>query len=164
MDIQIKLATHEDLGDVTLCVCAAMLKYITVMKKQPKPMLADYNSLIEKQKIIIATKSDKIAGVLVFDTSDEGITIETIAVNPYTQGNGVGRKLISFAETVAVKSGFPYLNILAHRSMDNVKQIYEHLGFRPYDERIVDGYDRIYFRKRLIENGTSQDIEDKIAC
>lgn len=149
MNVVIRQANEADLGYVILCVCQAFIHYIPIINKQPQPMLDDYNELIAGEKVIVAVLDDKIAGVMVLGINDEGFCIETLAVYPVAQGAGIGSQLIAFAEKVAKQSGFTSLNLSTNRIMNKAQLIYKHLGFEIYDERITNGYDRVYFRKML---------------
>lgn len=149
MNFIIRQAIDEDVGHVTLCVCQAFMHYILLIGKQPQPMLDNYKALIDTQKVVVATLEEKIAGVLVLDINEEGFCIETLAVYPVAQGAGIGRKLINFAENVAKNSGFKSIYLSTNRLMTKSQQIYSHLGYEVYDERVINGYDRLYLRKQL---------------
>src|SRR5258706_1061749 len=62
--IVIRPATAADVPGVTRCVCAAYLRYIERVGKQPAPMLQDYARVIGTSQVHIAEREQHILGVL----------------------------------------------------------------------------------------------------
>ena len=149
MSIELRLAVAEDVAAVTDCVCRAFSHYIPRIGKQPGPMLDDYRALVEQGVVTVACQQGEIVGVLVLLETDEGFCIETIAVIPDAQGGGLGARLMSFAEIVAKQSGYASIYLSTHRLMVESQAVYAHLGYVEFDQRIVNGYDRIFVRKQL---------------
>lgn len=149
MPCTIRLATEAEAGGVAFCVCKAFIDYIPQIGKQPQPMLDDYAALIGLNKVYVAITDGVVAGVLVLDMTDEGFCLDTIAVDPQSHGTGLGRQLIAFAEQQAKDNGFDSLYLSTNRVMERTQQIYLHLGFAEYDQRTVNGYQRIYMRKYI---------------
>ncbi len=149
MAIKIRLAVAQDASAVTDCVCQAFIRYIPRIGKQPGPMLDDYQLLVEQGVVYVGCASTEVVGVLVLLENDEGFCIETIAVDPRLQGRGVGRQLLSFAESQAKKSGHTSIYLSTHKLMHESQAIYGHLGYVEFDRLIVNGYDRIFVRKPI---------------
>jgi len=149
MHTEIRLATTDDIGTVTDCVCQAFIHYICRIGKQPGPMLDDYQDLIERQLVHVACDEKKIIGVLVLLETSEGFCIETIAVHPSAQRLGIGGQLLSYAETRARRAGYESIYLSTHRLMHESQSVYAHLGYVEFDRRVVHGYDRIFVRKPL---------------
>ena len=91
----------------------------------------------------------KIVGVLVLLETEEGFCIETIAVRPDAQGLGVGGTLMAYAEQMASQFGYTSLYLSTHRLMRESQAVYAHLGYVEFDQRMVNGYDRIFVRKLI---------------
>lgn len=68
-----------------------------------------------------------IAGLLLAPIDDEEIRVMQVAVDVIHQGEGIGRKLIEYAQGVAKKAG--YSRIVMH-AMLSVVGFYEKLGFK----------------------------------
>lgn len=149
MQTEIRQAVQADAGEVASCVCHAFIHYIPLIGKQPQPMLDDYQALIQDCKVFVIGKDNKIVGVLVLEQTKEGFCIDTLAVHPLMQGLGLSKKLISFAATVARKMHYKSLYLSTNQIMHKAQTIYKHLGFVEYDRRVVNGYDRLFFRKDL---------------
>ncbi len=149
MTTKIRQAVAQDACAVTDCVCQAFIHYIPRIGKQPGPMLDDYQLLVEQGVVYVACASADVVGALVLVENEEGFCIETIAVDPRVQGRGVGRQLLSFAESQAKQSGYTSIYLSTHKLMYESQAIYGHLGYVEFDRRIVNGYDRIFVRKPL---------------
>jgi len=149
MQTEIRRAETEDIPAVTECVCEAFIGYIQRIGKQPGPMLDDYQALVEQGVVYVACRQAKIVGVLVLLETEEGFCIETIAVRPDAQGLGVGGTLMAYAEQMASQSGYTSLYLSTHRLMRESQAVYAHLGYVEFDQRMVNGYDRIFVRKLI---------------
>ncbi len=149
MSTKIRLATTGDIAAVTDCVCQAFIHYIPRIGKQPGPMLDDYQTLIEQGRVYVASRLADTVGALVLLETADGFCIETIAVRPSAQGRGVGGMLLSYAEVLAKQSGYTSIYLSTNRLMHESQSVYQHLGYREFDNRIMNGYDRIFFRKQL---------------
>jgi len=149
MSIDLRLAVAEDIGALTHCVCQAFIDYIPRIGRQPGPMLDDYRALVERSVVTVACRKAKIIGVLVLLETEEGFCIETIAVLPDEQGLGLGARLMSFAEITAKQLGYTSIYLSTHRLMVESQAMYAHLGYLEFDQRIVNGFDRVFVRKQL---------------
>jgi N-acetylglutamate synthase-like GNAT family acetyltransferase len=149
MQTEIRQAVLADAGEVTSCVCHAFISYIPLIGKQPQPMLEDYQALIKACKVFVLCKDNKIVGVLVLEQTKEGFCIETLAIHPLMQSLGLSKKLVAFAEKVASKMHYQSLYLSTNQIMHKAQAIYKHLGFVQYDQRRVNGYDRLFFRKTI---------------
>jgi GNAT superfamily N-acetyltransferase len=149
MSITIRAATQTETGSVAACVCHAFIDYIPAIGKQPQPMLDDYQRLIDEGRVFAAFVEESLVGVLVLSEEADSLCIETLATHPRAQGQGIGKALLSFAESVARTNKAASIWLSTNSLMLHAQQIYHHLGFVVYDRRIVNGYDRIFFRKNL---------------
>lgn len=149
MSLDIRLASDADIAGVTHCICEAFLHYIPRIGRQPGPMLDDYERLVEQQSVYVAYMESEIVGALVLLETEEGFCIETIAIRPRAQGQGIGSRLLSFAENLAKKSAYSSIYLSTNRVMKESQAVYLHKGFVEFDQRSVNGYDRIFYRKQI---------------
>ncbi len=112
-------------------------------------MFADYPSLIDAGRVWVAERHDETAGVLVQYETNEGFYIETVAVHPRYRGTGVGRALLQFAESEAVRLGFGSIYLCTNSKMTENQVLYPKIGYVEYDRRTEAGYDRVFYRKTL---------------
>jgi N-acetylglutamate synthase-like GNAT family acetyltransferase len=147
--IVIRAATAADVPAVTRCICAAYLRYIERVGKQPAPMLQDYANVIRTSQVHVAEREQHILGVLELLVTDEGFLLDSIAVDPSAQRTGVGRKLFQFAEQEAKRHGYDSIYLMTNEKMTENQALYSRLGYILFDRRIVHGYPRVLMRKAL---------------
>jgi ribosomal protein S18 acetylase RimI-like enzyme len=145
---RIRRATHNDVPAVRQCVEAAYHHYIERIGKPPGPMLDDYAEVIRRHLVFIAEAND-IAGILVLIPAQKSILLDNVAVHPGSQGRGLGKRLISFAESEARNLGFDTLDLYTHECMHENIALYRSLGYEETARREVSGYSRVYMRKPL---------------
>jgi N-acetylglutamate synthase-like GNAT family acetyltransferase len=147
--ISIRRADAGDVAGVTACVCAAYLRYIERIGRQPAPMLNDYSEVIRTTPVHIALQNGRIVGVLELKATDEGFLLDSIAVLPSSQGSGVGRALLEFAEAQARAQGYDSIYLMTNEKMTENQVLYARIGYVLFDRRVVDGYARVVMRKSL---------------
>ncbi len=70
-------------------------------------------------------------------------------MHPGTQGTGLGRLLMDFAERRAILLGLTRLSLYTNEVMIENQAIYTHLGYREVGRHTEDGYRRVYMEKLL---------------
>ena len=147
--IELRRARSTDSPSITACVCAAYIHYIERIGTQPGPMLENYSEVIESRQVHVAESDKVILGVLVLKITDEGFYLENVAVHPTSRGKGVGRLLLECAEAEARRQGYDSIFLATHEKMTENRALYSRIGYVEYDHRVVDGYPRVFFRKKL---------------
>lgn len=145
----IRPAAPEDAAAVTACVCAAYQRYIPRIGKQPGPMLEDYAKVIREQHVHVVERDRHILGVLVLVDTSEGLLIDNVAVDPASQGIGVGRLLLEFAEAEARRRGLSSVYLSTNEMMTENQALYSRIGYVAFDHRLIKGYPRVFMRKPL---------------
>jgi predicted N-acetyltransferase YhbS len=85
----IRIATQDDVEQITRMVNAAYTTYLDRIEKPPAPMFADYATLIASGGVHVLISGAEIAGVLVIEAQDQALFIENVAVDPAFQGQGL---------------------------------------------------------------------------
>ena len=147
--IVIRTVCEADVGAVTRCVCAAYLRHIERVGKQPWPMLQDYSNVIRTSQVHVAELEGRIIGVLELMVTDEGFLLDSVAVDPSVQGTGIGRQLLEFAEEEAKRQRFESIYLMTNEKMTENQALYAHLGYVLFDRQVVHGYSRVLMRKAL---------------
>jgi ribosomal protein S18 acetylase RimI-like enzyme len=88
-------------------------------------------------------------GLVVLEDQDGYLLLDNVAVAPAAQGQGLGRKLIAFAEGEAVRRGYDELRLYTHVLMVENIALYQRLGFVEIGRVQEKGFDRVYMAKRL---------------
>lgn len=138
-----------DAAAVAACVRAAYAHYVPRMGGEPAPMRADYVALTAAGQVHVLERGGRLAGVIVLYPKDGCLFVENVAVDPGFQGRGLGRRLMAFAEDQARAQGLPAIRLYTNIHMVENLAFYGGLGYAETGRAREDGYDRIYFEKRL---------------
>jgi ribosomal protein S18 acetylase RimI-like enzyme len=150
----IRKAGKKDLDSIRQCAAAAYRKYVERIGREPAPMVADFAAAIEKGQVHVYIDQAEIAGFIVFYPRADHIHLENIAVHPTKQGHGIGRALVEFVETRATELGYARIELYTNTRMTENLALYPLLGYRQFDRRLEDGFERVYFRKSLAASVT----------
>jgi GNAT superfamily N-acetyltransferase len=142
-----RLAVEGDLEALSATIETAYRKYLARMDRPPGPMLEDLEPLIEIGAVWVLGRP--IRGLICLVPAEESLLIEIVAVDPAAQGNGLGRRLMDFAQQQARHLGLTRLWLYTNEVMTENVSLYSHLGYQEFDRRNEAGYDRIYMEKLL---------------
>jgi GNAT superfamily N-acetyltransferase len=149
MDHEIRIATVEDCPAVVAIVRAAYSRYVPRMGREPGPMLADYAALIREGRVHVIERGATVEGILVLIPENEVMLLDNVAVAPARQGSGLGRKLLEFAEQVALGAGYRSIRLYTHETMTENIGLYSRLGYVETHRGEEKGFPRVYMTKRL---------------
>lgn len=147
--IEILEASLDDVGAVTECVCAAYLRYVRRIGRQPRPMLEDYSAHIRDHLVYKANSGETLVGAMVLYETDLGFYLDNIAVSPDFSGQGIGREMLNFAEGIARQLGHAWIYLATNVLMVENQLIYQRVGYVEFAREVVNGYSLIYYRKAL---------------
>lgn len=146
----IRQATSVDLPAVEAIVHAAYSGYVERIGKPPGPMLNDYRQLIAADCVsVLEDDAGAVAGIVVLLAKPDHVLLDNIAVRPDRQGQGIGRRLVAFAEAETRRRGFAELRLYTHRKMVENIALYRRLGFVETGRGSDAGYDRVFMTKPL---------------
>jgi ribosomal protein S18 acetylase RimI-like enzyme len=145
----IRPALPDDAAAIAACVRAAYAGYVALIGREPAPMGADYAALIAAAAVWVAHDAAEVVGVLVLHERDTALLIENVAVHPSRQGRGIGRALVAFAEEQARAAGLAEVTLYTNARMTANLRFYPALGYAETGRRAEDGFDRVFYRKRL---------------
>lgn len=147
--MQIRPATPEDATAVSELVQRAYAQYVDRIGRRPGPMDEDYREKVAEGKVSVAVEADEIVGLIVLAEEPDHLLVENVAVAPERQSQGLGRALLAFAEEVATEANLATLRLYTHALMTENLAIYPHLGYAAIDRRTDNGFERVFFSKRL---------------
>ena len=142
-------ATATDADGIAECVRAAYSHYIERIGRPPGPMLDDYDQVVRHHRAYVIEEDGEILGALVLIEKADGLLFDNIAVRPARQGEGIGRRLIEHAESVARQLGYGHLDLYTHERMTENIEMYERIGYVEVERRTERGFPRVYMQKRL---------------
>lgn len=140
-------ATAADLPAIREVVGAAYARYLSRMDRPPAPMLADYGAGVDAGQLWVT--GQPVAGLIELTEAGDALHVGNVAVHPGSQGTGLGRLLMDFAERRAILLGLTRLGLYTNEVMTENQAIYTHLGYREVDRHAEDGYRRVYMEKLL---------------
>ncbi|MDY7085386.1 MAG: GNAT family N-acetyltransferase [Actinomycetota bacterium] len=138
-------AGAADTRHVRDLVDRAFTLYIPRLGHKPKPMTADYDTIVASGRCWVAVDAGEIVGMLHLETAGDHLEVETVAVAPGAQARGVGGRLLAFAEQRALDHGLPEVRLCTSRTMTENIAYYPRRGYR---ETHRDA-DRVFFAKTV---------------
>jgi ribosomal protein S18 acetylase RimI-like enzyme len=144
----IRQASIADLPLVKSISSEAYAAYEPLLGGLPLPALEDYAPRIGARQVWIMDAD----GLLVLETHDAHTLVYSVAVHPASHGQGIGRQLLTHAETVTRGAGLAEVRLYTNALMDRNIAIYTGYGYvetgrRPHPDRpsftIVDMVKRL---------------------
>jgi GNAT superfamily N-acetyltransferase len=148
-EIAIRRACEDDIAAVARVTADAYGVYVERIGKPPAPMLADAGALVAAGEVWVAEAGGFVKGVLVVRDAGRALLLESVAVAPDSQGRGIGRALVRWAEQLAADRGLGGIELYTNALMTENLAFYPRLGYEWAGRREQDGYDRVFFRKAV---------------
>ena len=146
VSLQIREATLEDSEGLRKCMESAYSPYRERMGgERLPPMDIDYSSEIENYPIWVVESQGQIVGGLIMVFEDGRSSIANIAIDPKFQGQGIGGRLMRFAELKAKEKNTSELRLATHVLLSENTSLYRHLGW----EEIGRDESRIFMKKEI---------------
>ena len=97
----------------------------------------------------VLQEGSAIAGILVLLSTPEYLLLDNIAIAPDRQGRGLGRRLLTFTESEALRRGYHEIRLYTHQTMIENQRLYALIGYEETGRGSEAGYDRVFMRKPL---------------
>ncbi|MFE3214010.1 GNAT family N-acetyltransferase [Streptomyces antimycoticus] len=115
----------------------------------PAPMDTDRTTGIAAGRVFVT--GDPVMGVLVLVPEPDHLVLESIAVHPDAHRQGMGKRLLAFADAHARALGLPEIRLYTNALMWENQEIYPRYGYEVTERRRDGQYDRVHYRKRIPE-------------
>jgi len=146
----IRQATTGDIQAIRRCAQLAYARFVPLIGKAPAPMVADFAALIAAGEVFVAEdRQGGLDGFIVFRSQGGRMLLENVAVRPDRSGRGIGGSLIRHCEAAAWEAGCASVELYTNAKMTGNLTLYPQLGYVETGRRHEDGFDRVYFEKRL---------------
>src|SRR5260221_8654308 len=96
MVVEIRRAIPADASAIRTLTRAAYAKWVPVIGREPKPMVADYAEAVRKHLIYLLCVGAELAALVETIPKTNHLLIENVAVLPPFQGGGFCRELVAF--------------------------------------------------------------------
>ena len=146
---QIRRAIAADAATIARIVNDAYAIYLPRMSKPPAPMLEDYAEVVARGDAWVLEQDGAVVGAVVLVEESDHLMLENVAVAPAVKGQGLGRRLVAFAEAEARRRGFAELRLYTHETMTENQALYARLGFVETHRGTEHGFARVFMRKRV---------------
>lgn len=150
----VRRAHAGDVDAIGSIVERAYSMYIERIGRRPAPMDDDYAQKVREGLVDIADDGGPV-GLIVLVPAPGHLLIENVAVAPEHQGTGVGRLLLRHAEQRARALRLDELRLYTNAAMTENLMLYPRLGYQERARRSEDGFERVYFSKRIAPSATA---------
>jgi GNAT superfamily N-acetyltransferase len=147
--ITIRAAEAANVAAVAEIAAKAFDRYTERIGRPPAPMDADYRELIAAGWVWIAVRDGVIAGFAVLIPRTDHLLLETIAVAPDVQGEGIGSGLLAFTDDMARREGLGEIRLCTNEAMTENLIYYPRHGYRETHRETEHGYRRVFFTRTL---------------
>lgn len=125
-------------------------KWVPVIGRPPRPMVADYAEMLEDHRIDLHEIDGRLVGSIATKLHDTFMFIESVAVDPHWQGQGIGRALLAHAEELTREAGLPEIRLLTNARMQANAALYRQMGYVLHETEMHPVYGGVlHFRKGL---------------
>lgn len=146
---QFRTATMQDVGTVRDIVRAAYSKWVPIIGREPRPMVADYGEALQKHQFTLLQEGPEVAGLIETVLGDGHLWIENVCVLPIHQGKGLGKTLLRRAEQMARQAGLKEIRLLTNAAFEANVALYERLGYVVSKREAFMAGTTVYMNKRL---------------
>lgn len=143
---RIRVAGVADVAAIRAIARAAYAKYVPRIGREPAPMTEDYAAAVAMRHAVVAEVAGRVCGYMVAWPEGGAYFIESLGVDPQSQGHGLGRRLIEHAVAAARRGGLPALRLYTNEAMAENLAMYAHFGFAETHRVTEAGFRRVYMR------------------
>lgn len=142
-------AGAADVATVAAITDAAYAKWVPVIGRKPKPMVADHAAAIRDHIVELASLDDSIVGLIELIPAADHLLLENIAIDPAAQGRGIGRHLMRRVEERAVDMGYAQVRLYTNKAFAANLDFYRRLAYAIEREESFKGGIIVHFVKAV---------------
>jgi ribosomal protein S18 acetylase RimI-like enzyme len=146
---QIRRAAADDVTRIGAIARAAYALYVPRIGREPAPMTADFAAEVAANRVVVIEAAGSVRGYMIAWPEPDAYFIDNIAIDPQSQGDGLGRRLIDHAVAQAEKLKLPALRLYTNVLMTENLSMYAHIGFVETHRVVEKGFHRVYMRWSL---------------
>jgi GNAT superfamily N-acetyltransferase len=146
---ELRRATAADAAAVRALTREAYAKWVPLIGREPKPMTADHDAAIRDHRVDLLCEGARVVALIETIAEPEALLIESVAVSPARQGQGLGRRLMAHAEALARSMGRREVRLYTNVGFAENLAFYGRLGYAATGETPFLGGRIVHMRKRL---------------
>jgi 2-methylisocitrate lyase-like PEP mutase family enzyme/ribosomal protein S18 acetylase RimI-like enzyme len=131
----------------------AYARWTELIGMPPTPVIADYRAMLadsdDWESWVLPGKDGALDACLVISVAPEEFEVWNVAVAPELAGDGLGRKLMLFAERRARERGYREIALYTNIKMVANRAFYGRLGYEETGRKSVRGRQAVTMAKRL---------------
>lgn len=148
-DLPIRIAQPHEADAIAALARAAYARWVPVLGREPRPMMADYRAAFAGFRFDVIEAGGRLVASLQTQPREGHFWVESIAVAPELQGQGVGLPLLAHAEMLARDAGRDEIRLLTNGRMAANRRLYAKVGYtEDREEPFADGT-VVYLSKQL---------------
>jgi GNAT superfamily N-acetyltransferase len=147
--LELRRAVAADAPVVRDLTREAYAKWVPMIGREPKPMVADYAEAVRHHLIDMLYLDGALAGLIETIPAADHLLIENVAVAPAFQGRGLGQHLLAHAEQLAVSLGHHEIRLYTNKLFAANVTFYRKRGYRLDREEAFNGGVMVHMSKRL---------------
>ena len=109
---------------------AAYARNRVLLGVEPIPLKADYRAVLREKEVWLADDGDALIAALVLEPRTNDLMIESVATEPARQSSGLGRALLSAAETRARDLGYNVVRLYTGSVLTHLTDWYARHGYQ----------------------------------
>lgn len=145
----LRRAGPEDAALVAALTRAAYAKWVPLIGREPKPMTADYEAAVVRDRIDLFYVDGALAALIQLIEEPGCLLVENVAVSPDFQGRCYGRRMMAHAEAVAAELGLANMRLYTNKAFAENIALYLKLGYRLDGEEVLANGVRVDMSKAL---------------
>ena len=149
--VELRAAVAEDVPALRALASAAYQGYVPRMGRRPAPMTADYARAVGDGQVWVAVADGVPVGLAVLVVRADHLLLENLAVSPSMQGQGIGGRLLAFAEDHARRQGLGEVRLYTNEAMTENLAYYPRHGYVETHRAEQGGFRRVFFSKVVRE-------------
>ncbi|TCK20160.1 GNAT family N-acetyltransferase [Pseudonocardia endophytica] len=123
--------------------------YVDRIGREPAPMTADYAAAVDAATLWVAEDAGRIVGIAVLVDEGDHLLLENVAVDPASQGRGIGGVLLALADDEARRLGHDRITLYTNVAMTENIAYYPRRGYVETHRAEQDGRHRVFFTRTL---------------
>ena len=135
--VELRQAMATDAAAIRELTRDAYAKWVPLIGREPKPMTANYEEAVRKNRFDLAYIDGALAALIETIREADHLLVENVAVSPSFQGRGLGRRLMAHAETLAREFGFDTIRLYTNQRFAENIALYRRLGYQVDREEAV---------------------------
>jgi ribosomal protein S18 acetylase RimI-like enzyme len=93
---------------------------------------------LERDAVFVARVEGSVAGYVAISSEAEALRIEQLLVAPHHEGEGVGHRLLAYAEGYAISTGARAVQVIVEEDNEQAIAFYRRSGFVPVEEQLYE--------------------------